>query len=112
VLKLNDEEHLVEPRRKIGKALREELYKQFENAERLAANGLTPEEELKIAFALENLLKQGKANEPYSATVATTILNDPHYERIRTFMVKNMIWSYALQVLESELDMLRLDTKP
>lgn len=88
------------------------MHKQFEKAEALATDGLTPNEELRITFALENLMKQGRANEPYSAIVATTILKDPHHERVRTFMVQNTIWSNELQALETELDALQLDTKP
>lgn len=112
ILKLNDADHLLTPRREVGMAVRAELYKQYEQTVRLSADGVTPDGELKITSALENLMKQGLAKEPYSATVSTTILSDPHYEFIKTFLLNNGFWSNSLQALETELDLLRLDTKP
>lgn len=112
VLKLNDEEHLVTPRREIGMAVRTELYRQFEQVHRLATDGLTSGEVLRISASLENLMKQGLPKEPYSATVATTILDDPHYQYIKDFLATNNLWSEDLPFLETELVRLRLDTKP
>lgn len=112
ILKLNDDDQLITPRREVGIAVRAELYKQYENINRLTADGLTPDEELRITASLENLLKQGLPREPYSATVSTTILDDPHYKLIKAFLRTNVIWSDDLQALEDELTHLRLDTKP
>ncbi len=112
ILKLNDPDHLLTPRRDVGAAVRGALYMQHERINRFAADGLTLGEELQIAASLENLLKQGQAKEPYSATVATTILDDPHYAEIKTFAQTTGFWSNDLQTLEDELNRLRLDTKP
>ena len=112
ILKLNDPDHLLTPRREVGLAVRTELYKQYEQVNKLSLNGVTPDEELKITSSLENLMKQGLAKEPYSATVSTTILNDPHYEGIKEFLINYGMWSHDIQELETELNVLRLDTKP
>ncbi|WP_421828708.1 hypothetical protein [Larkinella sp.] len=112
ILKLNDVEHLVEPRRKIGLAVQGELYKQFEKIDELSADGLTSDEKLRIVSALENLMIQGRAKEQYSATVATVLLTDPHFSLIKNFIMSNDLWSDELQLLEQELTNLRLDTAP
>lgn len=112
ILKLNDSDHLITPRREVGAAVRTELFKQYEWMLRFSADGITPDEELRIIASLENLMKQGRAKEPYSATVSTTVLDDPHYLLLKTFLFANTLWSNDLQVLEDELMRLRLDTKP
>lgn len=112
ILKLNDPDHLLTPRREIGTAVRMALYAQFERIKRFSVDGLTPDEKLSITASLENLLKQGQAKEPYSATVSTTILDDPHYIEIKTFVKVNSFWSDDLQKLEDELSRLRLNTSP
>lgn len=112
VLKLNDDEQLVTPRREVGTAVRMELYKQYEQIGRFSADGISPDEELRIVASLENLMKLGLPKETYSATVSTTILDDPHYNLIKDFLQKNAIWSDDLQILEDNLTLIRLDTKP
>ncbi|WP_138994557.1 hypothetical protein [Larkinella sp. C7] len=112
VLKLNDEQQLISPRREIGIAVRTELHKQYQQVIKLADDGLTPDEEIRITASLENLMNLGKATKPYSATVATVLLDDPHFKRIKTFFVGNALWSDELQLLEQELANLRLDTAP
>lgn len=112
ILKLNDSDHLITPRREVGAAVRAELFKQYEWMLRISADGITPNEELRIVVSLENLMKQGRAKEPYSATVSTTILDDPHYLILKTFLFVNTLWTNDLQALEDELMRLRLDTKP
>lgn len=112
VLKLNDADHLLTPRRDLGMAVRAELFKQYEWMNRVASDGLTPDEELRITASLENLMKQGRAKEEYSATISTTILNDPHYALIKAFLQKHNSWSKTLTTLEEEINSIRLDTKP
>ncbi|MGA0556392.1 hypothetical protein ACO2Q8_07070 [Larkinella sp. VNQ87] len=112
VLKLNDEEQLVEPRRKVGLAVRAEIYKQYEQIIKMSADGFTSDEELKISSSLENLMSQGQVKEPYSATIATVLLDDPHFLFIKNFLLGNDLWSEDLQLLEQKLTLVRLDTAP
>jgi hypothetical protein len=109
VLGLNDEEHLLKPRREIRFATQNELQKQFWRVKSFETN---PTIELEIAHALENLMKQGKRKEPYSATVATTILNDSHYLEIKQIFKSYNLWTAEFEDLETELKYCALATKP
>lgn len=111
VLGLNDSEHLVKPRLAIRDAIQAELRKQkyllsFYERERTESQGLLLRE------FLINLLKQGTRKEAYSATAATTILNDPHYLAIKNVFTANNLWTNEMEVLEEELKYCALDTKP
>jgi hypothetical protein len=111
ILGLNDPDHLLKPRYEIRFATQNELYKQYIQVINFSKN---PDEnqELEIIHALENLLKNGNRKEAYSATVATTILNDPHYSEIKRIFKKQNIWNGEFEILEKELKFCSLDVKP
>jgi hypothetical protein len=111
ILGLNDPDHLLNPRFEIRFATQNELHKQYAQIINFSEN---PNEnhELEIIHALENLLKNGNRKEAYSATIATTILNDPHYSEIKRIFKEQNIWSEELEKLEEELIFCSLDVKP
>ena len=111
VLGLNDPDHLLKPRYEIRSATQNELHKQYVQVVNFSQNP-NENQELEIVHALENLLKNGNRKEAYSATVATTILNDPHYAEIKRIFKEQNIWSIELQNLEDELTFCSLDVKP
>lgn len=111
ILGLNDPEHLIQPRLKIREATQNELGKQYLQIIRFFQNP-NGNQELEIVHAIENLLKNGNRKEAYSATIATTILNDPHYAEIKRIFKEQNIWSIELQNLEDELTFCSLDVKP
>lgn len=111
VLGLNDPEHLIHPRFKIREAIKNELGKQYLQVIRFSQNP-NENQELEVIQALENLLRNGNRKEAYSATIATTILNDPHYSEIKRIFNEQNIWSVDLEKLEDELTFCSLDVKP
>lgn len=111
ILGLNDPEHLLKPRAEIRLAIQYELHKQYGHVKAFDQNPDSTKE-LEISHALENLLKQGSRKESYSATVATTILNDPHYLEIKHIFEMHNIWNKELEELGAELKYCALDIKP
>ena len=111
ILGLNDPDHLLKPRYEIRSATQSELHKQYVLVTNFSQNP-TKNQDLEIIHALENLLKNGNRKEAYSATIATTILNDPHYTEIKRIFKEQDIWSIELQNLEDELTFCSLDVKP
>ena len=111
ILGLNDPDHLLTPRREIRFAIQTELCKQYYQVKDFQQNQDSTKE-LEVVYALENLMKQGGRKEEYSATVATAILNDPHYIEIKVIFESYNLWSSDLQDLEDELRFCALDTKP
>jgi hypothetical protein len=57
--------------------IQNELYRQFNKIRDIEAN-LSDTQKLEIPHVLEALMKKGDKKEEYSATVATTILNNTH----------------------------------
>lgn len=110
ILKLNDLEQLVEPRRAVGLATRESLYRIYEKTKSLIE--LPPETELSLIESLEKIMIQGTKKHPYSATVATILLNDPHYQVIKIFFQKHGLWSPGFEELETQVQFCELDTMP
>jgi hypothetical protein len=111
ILGLNDPDHLLKPRYEIRFATQNELHKQYSQVINFSENP-NENQELEITNALENLLKNGNRREAYSATIATTILNDPHYSEIKRIFKEQNIWSEELEKLEEELIFCSLDVKP
>ncbi len=111
ILGLNDQEHLLKPRAEIRDATQAELKKQkyllsFYERDTTESQGLL------LTGFLINLLKLGTRKEAYSATVATTILNDPHYLAIKNVLQANKLWTNEIEALEEELKFCALDTNP
>lgn len=111
ILGLNDSEQLLKPRSEIRRAVQVELNKQYNQVDYFIKNS-DVSRILEITNSFENLLKQGTRKEAYSATVATTILNDPHFLEIKKVFQANNLWTSEMEVLEKELKFCALDTKP
>ncbi len=111
LLGLNDSEQLLKPRSEIRQAVQVELNKQYNQVDYFTKNPDVTRF-LEITNSFENLLKQGTRKEAYSATVATTILNDPHFLAIKNVFQANNLWTSEMDVLEKELKFCALDTKP
>lgn len=111
ILGLNDPDHLLKPRYEIRSATQNELHKQYIQVIKFSQNP-NGNQELEVTYALENLLKNGNRKEAYSATIATTILNDPHFSEIKRIFKEQNIWNDELKELENELKYCALDNKP
>jgi hypothetical protein len=111
VLGLNDPENLIQPRLKIREATKSELGKQYLQVIRFSQNP-NDSQELEVIHAFGRLLENGNRKSEYSATIATTILNDPHYSEIKRIFKEQNIWSDELEKLEEELTFCSLDVKP
>lgn len=111
ILGLNDSEQLLTPRSEIRRAVQVELNKQYNQVDSFTKI-LDSTKALEITNSFENLLKQGTRKEAYSSTVATTILNDPHFLEIKKVFQANNLWTSEMEVLEKELKFCALDIKP
>jgi len=103
VLDLNDRERLVEKRFEIGDNLLETLKNLWCDLEDLPEKHLTRKRKQLI-----DLMKEGTARYEYSATAATVILQDEHYQQVKTWFIQKNLWNDELIDLERELQFARL----
>ena len=56
-------------------------------------------------------MAEGTEKYIYSATVATTILNEERYYEVREVLVRNGLWDDSFEHLEEQVRYCALDTK-
>jgi len=100
VLDLNDPERLVKERFETGNQLLETLDKLHG---RLCNNDSSEANQLEEINALKRLLSHGTPQKPYSATIATIILQDEKYFEIKQWLIKEDLWDDELVNLENGL---------
>jgi hypothetical protein len=99
VLALNDRDHFVNPRFKIGNKLAEELEDLYENIDALNI----PRKNARYLHRLKSLFKQGGKQEEYAALVSTVILQDVNYQKIEIELKIKSLWDDELESLKQEL---------
>jgi len=100
VLGLNDREHFVNPRFRIGNEMIERIQDFRENSSNL------DDERKKNRFIsrLKNFLEQGNRKEEYAALVSTIILSDENYIEIENLLISKRLWDEDFQNLKLELE--------
>lgn len=97
VLALNDRQHFVDKRSKIGLQLAErlkDLRDEIEDKYRLP----------RCLQKLKGLMRTGNRREEYSALVSTVILSDENYKFIESYLLKNNLWDEELSAEKAELE--------
>jgi hypothetical protein len=93
---------LVNPRYKIGTAIKEKLEELLEELNAYNSNPSTRKRN-KVTTTLKNLMLEGTAEYEYSATAATIIVTDENYPEIKRLFQQYLFWSTDFDLLEQEL---------
>jgi len=99
VLGLNDHNHFVTPRFKIGNEIIERLQDFKDNV-----LNLEDKRNARYILRLKNLLEQGNRKEEYAALVSTTILSDENFNEIIEILKTKGFWDAEFESLKSELE--------
>ncbi len=106
---LNDSERLVICRFEISEVIKTKLADFLEQlTEDIDNQLLTDKKSKKNIQKIEKLMREGLPEEVYSATVATSILEDENYQDIKEKFKAMNIWSSDLENLEKELQKISL----
>lgn len=100
VLALNDRDHFVNPRFKIGNEIIELLEYYNENVDNIDNN----RKRNRYITRLKSLLGQGNRKEVYSALISTTILSDENYIEIEKQLIERSLWDAEFKALKCELE--------
>jgi len=100
VLALNDRDHFVNPRFRIGNEIIDLLEDYKENIDSIDNN----RKRNRYISRLKSLLGQGNRKEVYSALVSTTILSDENYIEIEKQLIDRSLWDTEFKALKNELE--------
>jgi uncharacterized protein (TIGR02646 family) len=100
VLALNDRDHFVNPRFRIGNEIIEMLENFIEDIDNVDNN----RKRNRYISRLKSLLGQGNRKEVYSALVSTTILSDENYIEIEKQLIERSLWDAEFKALKLELE--------
>lgn len=100
VLALNDRNHFVNPRFRIGNEIIELLEDFKENIDNIDND----RKRNRYISRLKGILDQGNRKEAYSALVSTTILSDENYIEIEKILIEKNLWDVEFEVLKNELE--------
>jgi len=100
VLALNDRDHFVNPRFRIGTEIIEMLEYFIEDID----NVDNKKKQSRYISRLKKLLGQGNRREVYSALVSTMILSDDNYIKIEKHLIGRNLWDAELEALKTELE--------
>jgi len=99
VLGLNDHEHFVSPRFKIGNEIIEILQDFKDNIQNLDVS----KKQIRFILRLKNLLEQGNRKKEYAALVSTIILNDESYSELELLLKLKGLWDNDFEKIKEEL---------
>lgn len=99
VLALNDRNHFVTPRFKIGNEIIERLLDFAENIDSIDI----PRKGPRYITRLKSLLEQGNRKAEYAALVSTTILSDTNFIEIERVLKEKALWDNDFKSLKEEL---------
>lgn len=109
VLYLNDTDELVGPRFKIGNEIQDKIQDLLDKMqEYILSEGKSVIIKNKIVYGVRDLLKLAQPTEEYSATVATIIICDEDYKKLKEMMVNHEIWNENLTFLEENVNRIAL----
>jgi hypothetical protein len=104
VVALNDRQHFVDKRYKIGNAFSETLNGIYDEIIEDSASILMSEnKKIRIIKRIKSLFQQATRENEYAATVSTVILTDEYYPAIEQFFLDNKLWDQELTDLKAEL---------
>jgi hypothetical protein len=105
VVALNDRQHFVNKRSRIGHQVSEMLNNIHDEIEDEAATIIgSPRRQRKLAKNLKSLMQESTRTNEYSATISTVILTDEYYPAIERFFIDNGFWDEELTELKVELE--------
>jgi hypothetical protein len=100
VLGLNDHNHFVSPRFKIGN----EIIERLQDFKEIIQNLEDARKRIRFISRLKNLLELGNRKEEYAALVSTTILLDENFNDIKEILKLKGIWDDEFESLTTELE--------
>ena len=101
VLDLNHSVELVYPRYIIGNALQEKIEDLLQKAIDYFDNGFnTTTRKNRIVNGIKAILTEAQPNSEYSSTVATILLSDENYIKLRHYIINNNLWTQKMTELE------------
>ena len=104
IVALNDRQHFVDKRYRIGTTLSEllsDLHDELhEDGEAILSNTIR---RLRTLKKIKNLLNQATREQEYAATLSTVILTDECYPPIERFLIANNLWDEEFAALKEEL---------
>ena len=100
VLALNDRDHFVNPRFRIGNEIIDLLEDYKENIDSIDNN----RKRNRYISRLKSLLGQGNRKKVYSALISTTILSDENYIEIEKQLIERSLWDAEFKALKTELE--------
>lgn len=113
IIGLNDWDMWVTPRFEVGKG----IFELLESINDLAHSYNTSTTKSTISrnrllSRFRGLMIEGTEKYIYSATVATTLLNEEKYYEIKAILIENNLWDHSFEHLEEAIRYCALDTKP
>ncbi len=106
IVGLNNRQHLVTARFEIGDKTQERLADLLEDVQ---TKDLTrTQTKNRVLRQLENLMREAIPEAEYSATVATVILNDENYHKVKKILKTNNLWNDELTNLETQMQFCEL----
>lgn len=102
VVNLNDKARLVDVRFKIGDKIMGQLTLLLKQTNQFVISGLIEDRNDIVEF-LRNLLLEGVKESPFSATVATVLLENPDYVEIKKLFITYKLWNDEFIELEEQV---------
>ena len=113
VVGLNDWEMWVTPRFEVGKGVFDLLEALADLAHLYDNNpNKTVRSRNRLLTSFRGLMVEGTEKYIYSATVATTLLNEEKYYEVKEILVRNGLWDASFEHIEDQIRYCALDTKP
>jgi hypothetical protein len=112
VVGLNDHDMWVTPRFDIGEQTIEAIESIFDQANDFVLSNKSRVRRNRLQARLRGLMLEGTQEYIYSATVATTLLNQERYQEIKSIFQQNALWNEEFDTLEGNVRFCALDTAP
>lgn len=102
-LALNNREHFCNPRSILSLKIMEELEDLLEQSKTINWEELNTKR-TRFINSLKGIMELGQPNSAYSANNATTILEDPSFERLKSLLQHHELWDVELTDLEKMIN--------
>lgn len=112
VLHLNDTDKIVVSRFKIGEAVQEKVETLLDLVKlELNKRELSQRSKKKIQNKVKRLMEEAIPKAEYSAVVATILLGDENYNKLKEYLIEMDIWDKEFDSLESAAKSIELEIK-
>lgn len=113
VLGLNDTEELVRHRFDQGEKLEDKIFDIYQLANENKLILCTDiQKRNRVLRGCKNILNKGVETAEYSAFMATIIMEDDYYKKLRTILLELGLWDEELDLLDKEVESIKMRTKP